>query len=439
MNGYHSVFCVAKLFAGLLALGLVPRPVLGQSQAESLSSSFRKATERIAPSVVTVRPLGPQLPLPPGPIGPVRPFEAMPRFTLRADGEREPVGSGVVIDADRGYILTNDHVLVGASQAAIVVGDGRERITSQIRRDPGFDLAVLVIDPAGLNLATATWGDPSSLHPGDWVLSVGRGSGSAPSLSAGIFSTRRRGVSVSGPADEWLETDAAVNSHNSGGPLINLNAEVVGINTAQAGRRGPIAGMGFALPADRARRIAADLVAFGQVRRAFLGVQIEQAPLSASDRPRAPGSVVIASVTPGTPAAEAGLRPGDVVVSIGGRPVDGIGMIQESIETAAIGEDLMLTIERTGRRQDITVRPKARSAAAAPTGGPGPRVLPETRRDALRGRIRSRVIPRDAQPSPAPATGEDTPLSLDPVPKPTKPGNAPTLEPPKNQPQEEPR
>ena len=115
------------------------------------------------------------------------------------------------------------------------------------------------------------------LRPGDWVLSIGQPGGSSPALSSGIFSSRRRGLGTPGLSEEWLETDAAVNSLNSGGPLVNLEGEVVGINTAHTGRRGQVAGMGFALPADRARRVASDLIAYGRVRRAFLGVHIEPA------------------------------------------------------------------------------------------------------------------------------------------------------------------
>ena len=267
---------------------LLPR--LAQTQAESLAASFRKAAERVAPAVVAVRPLDPSYPLtsaPNAPIGPIRPFGAGPRLSFRVgEAEREPMGSGVVVDAKHGYILTNDHVLLGSSRAAVVLADGRERIVSQVRRDPGVDLAVLVVDPTGLNLTQAKLGDPNALRPGDWVLIHRAGR----RLIAGAFvrHLQLRGDGAwARPAlsEEWLETDAAVNSLNSGGPLVNLDGEVVGINTAQTGRRGQVAGMGFALPADRARRVAADLIAYGRVRRAFLGVQIEPADRSSPDRP----------------------------------------------------------------------------------------------------------------------------------------------------------
>ena len=439
MNGRRRRLCVAILIAVPLGFGSASTQVRGQTEAQTLSASFRKAAERVAPAVVAVRPLGPSVlsSVPNSPIGPIRPFAVTPRLAFRVgDAGQEPMGSGVVIDAKHGYILTNDHVLLGASQAALVLADGRERIVSEIRRDPGVDLAVLVVDPAGLDLTQAKLGDANALRPGDWVLSVGQPGGSAPALSSGILSARRRGLGTPSLSEEWLETDAAINSLNSGGPLVNMNGEVVGINTAQTGRRAQVAGMGFALPADRARRVATDLIAYGRVRRAFLGVQIEPADRSSQDRPIPPGSVRIASVTPATPAAEAGLRPGDLIVAIAGRSVTGTGMLQGLIETAPIGEALTVTIERGGQRQDVMVRPRAQAVAALSRQGvAGPRSQPEARPDALPGRLRGRerAVPRGSPPLPVPSGSEETPATLEPIPHAEPPLVAPPPEAPQNQ------
>jgi serine protease Do len=444
MNGYRRLFSMAISIAAILpAIDHVLSRVHGQTQAESLAASFRTAAERVAPAVVAVRPLDPVFPLTavPSPmVRPIRPFGAGPRLSFRVgEADSEPMGSGVVVDAKNGYILTNDHVLLGSSQAVVVLADGRERMVSQVRRDPAVDLAVLVIDPAGLSLTQAKLGNPNSLHPGDWVVSVGQAGGTPASLSSGIFSSRRRGAGTPALSEEWLETDAAVNSLNSGGPLVNLAGEVVGINTTQTGRRAQVAGMGFALPIDRARRVAADLINFGRVRRAFLGVHIEPAQPSAPGRPTLPGSVLIASVTPGTPAAEAGFRPGDVVVAVAGRPVAGAAMLQGLIETAPIGENLTVTIERGGQRQDLVVRPQAQPVTAAP-GAPltGPRVLPDSRQDPLRGRVRGGAppvgSPRASPPLPPQSPGDDVPSALEPIPRTEQPAAGPSLEVPKNQP-----
>jgi serine protease Do len=439
MNGRRRIPHVAIMVSVLHAIGQASSPSWGQTQAESLAASFRQAADRVAPAVVAVRPLDPTYPLTSAanlPIGPIRPFAVGPRLSFRVgDADSEPTGSGVVVDAKHGYILTNDHVLQGSSQATVILADGRERITSQVRRDPAVDLAVLVVDTAGLNLTQAKLGDPNLLRPGDWVLSIGQPGGSSPVLSSGILSARRRGTGTPSLSEEWLETDAAVNSLNSGGPLVNLAGEVVGINTAQTGRRAPIAGMGFALPADRARRVAADLIAYGRLRRAFLGVQIEPADRASPARSIPPGSVVIATVTAAAPAAEAGLRPGDVIVAVAGRPVAGPMMLQGLIENAPIGEDLTVTIERGAERQDVTVRPRPQPVSVSP------RALPEARPNLLPGRARgrNRVAPRDTSPPlPAPSAGDETPSTLDPIPRADPSPTSPAPEAPKNQPEAKP-
>jgi S1-C subfamily serine protease len=369
-------------------------------------------------------------------IGPIRPFEGAPRQPFGSgEIDRETNVTGIVIDAERGYILTVEHVLRGAGSAAIAFADGHMLGVNQIRRDPTVDLAVLFVDPKGLKRAQAAWGDPAALQPGDWVLSVGRPMGRDPSISAGIYSARRRGTSATGLPEDLLETDASVNALNSGGPLINLHGEVVGINTDSVGGRPLIAGMGFAIPIDRARRIGADLAEFGRFRRAVLGVQIEPADGRAPARPIPPGAVVIGSVTPGMPAAQAGLRPRDVIVSIAGRPVAGVAMLQELIETAPIGKDLSLTIERDGNRQDVVVRPMAQPMPVG-MGLPlaVPRQVPQEGRQAVRDRMggRDSVVPRETSPRlPSPA-GEDAPSSLDPIPDPPQSGNGPTSNTPKD-------
>ena len=288
-----------------------------------------------------------------------------------------PAGSGLLIDADRGLVVTTEQVLRGSSQAAVIFSDGSERPASQIRRDPRVDLALLFVDVKGLNLNTAAWGDSDALEPGDWVLALGSAGGSPPSMSAGIFSARRQGIGVF-PGDDWLETDTRSSPANLGGPLVNLKGEVVGINTAFPGRPGGLGGLNYVVPAARARRIATDLAEFGHVRRAYLGVQIEPAePLPGG--PRGAGPVKISSVSAGTPAALAGLRPGDRIKSVNGRSMAGIGMLQSAIETAPVGEELLLSIDRNGASLEVKVRPQAQPVPPGSPGRPGSRIVPHTR------------------------------------------------------------
>jgi serine protease Do len=423
MNGYRAFAHAAIAMLGEIAvLSVLAGPVLGQSQAESLSASFRKAVARVSPAVVAIRPAGVALPFVQVPLpnfGPFRTGELGPRAAARiGEIDAEAGGSGLVIDADRGHILTNDHVLRGASQAVVILPGGRERFSSEIRRDPRFDVAILSIDPKGLDLTQVVWGDPGTLEAGDWVLSAGQPAVAAPAYSAGIFSAFRPRIG-SGPADGWLETDAVVNSTNSGGPLVNLKGEVLGINSALASRRGGLAGMSYAMPANRARRIAADLAEFGHVRRAYLGVQVEPVQqVSAPDRPREAANVVIVAVTPGTPAADAGLRPGDRILSIAGRPIAGPGMLQSVVELAPIGEELTVSVERGGQRVDVKVRPQAQANPAEfGRGGPGSRIEPDPLRDSFRGRNRDParnpavpVAPRPEAPAQRQPPGLPDPL-----------------------------
>jgi serine protease Do len=401
---------------GLWSVGLTDAVALAQDPAQSLSASFRKAAGRVRPSVVALRPLDGGLPaIPFGPTGPRR-FGPMgvllPMAAPLEDADRRSGCSGVIVDAEHGRILTTDHVLQGASQVLVIFADGRQRVTSRIRRDSRGDLALLVVDPQGLNLTQVQWGDASTLEPGDWVLALGQPGGSAPTMSAGIVSARRR---IGG--EELIETDAVMVPVNSGGPLINLKGDMVGINKMGGRRQDGLEGMGLVIPADRARRIAADLAQFGQVRRAYIGVQVEPVDPASPTRRDQPVGVVIAGVEAGGPAAEAGLRPGDVLINVGGRPIEGIATLQGLIEFVPIGEELILTIERQGQRSDVKVRPRAMPNLLGPVGllrqrGP----LLETRRDLMRGRfpVRERATPRPTTPA-RPVAPESAPSTISPA------------------------
>src|SRR5262249_37040104 len=159
---------------------------------------------------------------------------------------------------------TNDHVVPAFGRVLVVLSDGRERVVTQVRRDPRSDLALLTIDPRALGLQQADWGDSEALETGDWVLAIGQPFGLSGTVTAGIVSGKGRGLGMS-QYEDMIQTDAAINPGNSGGPLVNLKGEVVGINTAIKTLNGGYEGVGFAVPASRARRVASDLAEFGQV------------------------------------------------------------------------------------------------------------------------------------------------------------------------------
>jgi serine protease Do len=343
----------ALLPLAALVLGVSAPPAFGQGEADSLSASFRKAARRVLPAVVTVRPRGWSNPLfAPFPGGPPRRFgpEVLPP---------EAGGSGVVIDAGKGLVLTNDHVIQGTSQVVVVLHDGRERSVSQVRRDPKSDLALLVIDAKGLS--QADWGDSDALDTGDWVLAIGQPFGLSDTVTAGIVSGKGRGIGVA-MYEDLIQTDAAINPGNSGGPLINLKGEIVGINTAIKTLAGGYDGVGFAIQAKRARRVAADLAEHGRVRRSYLGVQVSPAEREEGEPAR---GLVVTGVTAGSPAADAGLRRGDVITELDGKPIDGPASLQAAVELAPVDRPLTLSIEREGaaaaeppERLKIEITPK---------------------------------------------------------------------------------
>ena len=353
-----------------LMLFLIAPQAFAQGEAEGLSESFRKASRRALPAVVTVRPIGAPTPFGPGGPSNLNPFAATPESQRAAP--REAGGSGVVIDAARGLVLTNEHVIQGASQVVVALANGLERPVNQTWHDPKSDLALLAIDPAGL--AQAEWGDSDALETGDWVLAIGQPFGLSGTVTAGIVSGKGRGIGVA-LYEDLIQTDAAINPGNSGGPLVNLRGEVVGINTAIKTQGGGYEGVGFAVPAARARRVAADLVEFGRVRRAYLGVTIRPIDPATAARLGSAGAAMITTIAPAGPADEAGLRPGDVITQVDGKPVEGPGPLQALIEVARVGEPLNLTVVNEGQARVVPVRPAPQperyslpQAAAQPPG-----------------------------------------------------------------------
>ncbi len=363
--------CVLALIHGACWVGATA----AQPTAEALSSRFRDAARQTLPAVVTVRPQSAT-----GPLGGKQVTRAI------RDG-----GSGVVVDAARGLVVTNDHVIAGAARGVIVIlGNGRERPASQVWRDPKSDLALLAIDPT--DLVAAPWGDSNRLDIGDWVLAIGGPFGLSGTVTAGIISGKGRVIGMA-LYEDLIQTDAAINPGNSGGPLINLQGEVVGINTALKSNGGGYEGVGFAVPASRARRVVAELAEFGRVRRAYLGITIRPLDADTATRLNLTEGAVVSSVVVGGPAAAAGMQPGDVILTVAGQPTGGAGSLQGMIEIARVGEPLDLTLDRRGQVFAVQVRPEPQpesfglptnqiTTAVAPTTAimPGEVVVPNPRR-----------------------------------------------------------
>ena len=300
------------------------------------------------------------------------PFEGTPfeDFFRRPDPERDlrqGLGSGVVIRSD-GHIITNNHVVENADQLSVVMQNGTEYDAEIVGTDPFSDLAVIRVE-AGESLTAISFGDSEQLKTGQWVLAFGSplSENLNNSVTAGIVSAigrlrsspsrrpTRQGEREISPVQNFIQTDAAINPGNSGGPLVNLNGQLVGINTAIASQTGGYQGIGFAIPANTVERVATQIIEEGTVRRAQLGVQYGPASPSLIENENLPsGAAVIGQVEDGSPAAEAGLQPGDVVTAIEGKPLDNYLQIGNTVASMQPGDEVTLTIRRNGETQEIT-------------------------------------------------------------------------------------
>ncbi|MFZ1495216.1 MAG: DegQ family serine endoprotease [Candidatus Competibacter denitrificans] len=282
------------------------------------------------------------------------------RFFNIPDQPRErksqSVGSGVVVDARRGYILTNHHVIDGADKITVTLRDRRKLDAKVIGSDRESDVAVIQI-PSN-NLTALTLADSDALRVGDFVVAIGNPFGLGQTVTSGIISALgRSGLGIQGYED-FIQTDASINPGNSGGALVNLRGELVGINTAIIAPGGGNVGIGFAIPANMAARTMNHIVEHGSVRRGQLGVSVQDLTPELARAFKLPTDqgAVIAQVSPRSAAARAGLKEGDVVLNINGRPVRDGGALRNAIGLLEVGEAIRLDILREGVPQTIEAK-----------------------------------------------------------------------------------
>jgi len=296
------------------------------------------------------------------------PREMMPQ---QREFRRRGLGSGFIIDAEKGYILTNNHVIDGADDIRVRLSDKQEVAGKVIGADEKTDLAVLQIDAKDLHALPL--GDSDGLEVGEFVVAIGCPFGLRETVSCGIVSaTGRSGLGIE-DYEDFIQTDAAINVGNSGGPLLNVDGEVVGVNTAIFSRTGGSVGVGFAIPVNMARDVIAQLVETGKVTRGFLGVMIQDLTPDLAkklDVKEAEG-VVVSQVNAGTPAADAGIEPGDVIVEYGGDSVAGVAKLRAKVAATRPGSEAEIVVVRGGQRKTLTVKVAelTESALAAVRGG----------------------------------------------------------------------
>jgi Do/DeqQ family serine protease len=266
------------------------------------------------------------------------------------------LASGVIVDSDRGFILTNFHVVQGAEEVMITLSDGRNFPAKFIGGDPESDVAVVQIQAE--KLQSITLGDSDKLKVGDFVLAIGNPFGLSQSVSSGIISALgRTDLGLEGYED-FIQTDAAINVGNSGGALINIHGELIGINTAILSSAGGNLGIGFAIPINMARNIMQQLIQFGEVRRGLLGVVAQSLTpdLASAFQASKTHGAIISQIVAESPAQASGLKIGDVVLSINDKPVNSASELRNQIGLVAIDSEITLGIERLGHAQEIKIK-----------------------------------------------------------------------------------
>ena len=345
---------LSLLFVSAGAFAAMPASINGEGLP-----SLAPLVEQTAPAVVNIRTKGtvsaPRNPLMDDPF--FRRFFGVPEGQQPQQREVSAAGSGVIIDAKKGYILTNHHVIESADEIKVYLNDDRALDAVVIGSDPGTDIAVLQVENPE-DLIAMELGDSEKLRVGDFVVAIGNPFGLQHTVTSGIVSALgRRGIQRDGYED-FIQTDASINPGNSGGALINLKGELIGINSAIYSQNGGNIGIGFAIPVNIAKSIMTQILEFGEVKRGLLGVSIrdftaETAEALGIETDNYQGAMV-EEVFPDSPAEKAGIDVGDVIVAVDGQTISGSGDLRTTIGLKRSGDKVRLTVNRDGKSLRFT-------------------------------------------------------------------------------------
>lgn len=350
-------FCTGLGSPALAQEGFTAEEQQALAAAVDLSTAFAAVARVAGPAVVNISTTT----VVPGYVSPLAPM--LRRFfgrdseeMLRVPGrEVQSLGSGVLISAE-GHVLTNNHVVAGASKIQVMLADDREFEGKLLGADPATELAVVKIE--GENLPYLRWADSAGLQVGEWVVAIGSPLGLRQTVTAGIVSAKgRTDIGITGYED-FIQTDAAINPGNSGGPLVNLRGELVGINTAIASQSGGSEGIGFAVPSNLAQPIARELIEEGHVTRGWIGIIPREVTENLAKRfgLAVESGILIRSMYRDQPAHRAGLQPGDVIVSWEGEGITSAGQLARKVADAAIGSEVQIGHYRGEQRLAARVK-----------------------------------------------------------------------------------
>ena len=355
---------IGRLFFVVACVGILTVSTVAQGHARGAPDSFADLAEDLSPAVVNISSSQA-----------VKNMKLAPEHRdLSRKFDRQPVslGSGFIIDP-AGIVVTNNHVVDGADEITVTLNDGREFNAKVVGRDRETDLAVLDMTSEGTRFPSVNFGDDATARVGDWVVAIGNPFGLGGSVTVGIVSARNRDIN-SGTYDDFIQTDAAINRGNSGGPLFDMQGNVVGVNTAIFSQTGGSVGVGFAIPSNLARSVVSQLLEFGETRRGWLGVTIEDvdATLARTTGLDKPAGAVVTVVQPNSPALAAGVMTEDIIVQFNRKNIKTVRDLTRAVAEAPVGSRANVVVLRDGKKVSLSMKVERRETRLSSITAPIP-------------------------------------------------------------------